>query len=50
LYCFTVPLYRDALGHTSGRLDLIFEMHPLAKDLLVEDLMKFYIGTYKKFK
>ncbi|KAG4100271.1 ubiquitin elongating factor core-domain-containing protein [Neocallimastix lanati (nom. inval.)] len=43
LYCFTVPLYRDALGHTSGRLDLIFEMHPLAKDLLVEDLMKFYI-------
>jgi ubiquitin conjugation factor E4 B len=43
LSCFTVPLYRDALGHTSGRLDLIFEMHPLAKDLLVEDMMKFYI-------
>jgi len=43
LSSFTVPLYRDALGHTSGRLDLIFEMHPLAKDLLVEDLMKFYI-------
>ncbi|ORX34333.1 hypothetical protein BCR36DRAFT_588563 [Piromyces finnis] len=43
LSCFTVPLYRDALGHTSGHLNLIFEMHPLAKDLLVEDMMKFYI-------
>jgi len=43
LSSFTIPLYRDALGHTSGRLDLIFELHPLAKELLVEDLMKFYI-------
>lgn len=43
LSCFTVPLYRNALGQTSGRLDLIFGIHPLARDLLVEDLMKFYI-------
>ncbi|RKO87198.1 ubiquitin elongating factor core-domain-containing protein, partial [Blyttiomyces helicus] len=41
LYFFTFPLYRNG----SGRLDIVFYTHPMAKENLVRAVMKFYVDV-----
>ncbi|KAJ3014704.1 hypothetical protein HKX48_004997 [Thoreauomyces humboldtii] len=43
LYTFTWPLWRTADGQSKGSLDGVFCTHPLAKELLVGNLMRFYV-------
>ncbi|KAI8823342.1 ubiquitin elongating factor core-domain-containing protein [Fimicolochytrium jonesii] len=45
LFTFTWPLYRTESGEGRGFLDGIFCTHPLAKELLVENLMRFYVDA-----
>ncbi|KAI8591732.1 ubiquitin elongating factor core-domain-containing protein [Geranomyces variabilis] len=45
LFTFTWPMWRSASGQNSGSLDGVFCTHPLAKQLLVSNLMKFYVDA-----
>ncbi|KAJ3414089.1 hypothetical protein HDV05_007123 [Chytridiales sp. JEL 0842] len=44
LFYFTLPLYRLPNGQPTGpRLDLVFGTHPIAKEFLVQGLIKHYV-------
>ncbi|KND04737.1 hypothetical protein, variant [Spizellomyces punctatus DAOM BR117] len=45
LFTFTWPLWRTESGQTGGKLDDVFSTHPLAKELLVPNLMRFYVDV-----
>ncbi|KAJ3156245.1 hypothetical protein HDU86_004009 [Geranomyces michiganensis] len=45
LFTFTWPMWRSANGQSSGSLDGVFCTHPMAKQLLVSNLMKFYVDA-----
>ncbi|TPX62156.1 hypothetical protein PhCBS80983_g00746 [Powellomyces hirtus] len=45
LFTFTWPLYRTETGEGRGTLDDVLCTHPLAKALLVSNLMRFYVDA-----
>ena len=45
LYLFTVPLWRSSDGNLGPTLDQVFTTHHLAREYLIEGLMRFYIGA-----
>jgi ubiquitin conjugation factor E4 B len=44
LFFFTMPLYQTRDGEPLGQLDAVFYTHPLAKEFLVHNILKIYIG------